>query len=172
MGTDRLGNEPPGENIRSKLDGFVEGKQWDKLAGFLTTWENLKLLTSQHFRPSVGTTGFLINTLLSSYLESIPQEVVSESERLSRLKSNLPAVAASIEMHQVRGCGELDPEAVCKECGSNTIVHGYKDLGGVDFYDNYFAVCTSCLWAWSTEVYSTFDSGDPVRDFNYVTNTY
>lgn len=47
----------------------------------------------------------------------------------------------------VRGCGGLDEHARCQACGGKGIYHGHIDLGGVNFYDNYFSLCGRCLWA-------------------------
>lgn len=40
-----------------------------------------------------------------------------------------------------------DSKEACPTCGATTITF-HKDLGGIDFYDNYWTVCTNryCLW--------------------------
>jgi hypothetical protein len=46
------------------------------------------------------------------------------------------------------------------------------DLGGVDYYDNYYALCGNCLWSWHYEEYSSWGMDSGTRDFDYDTSTY
>jgi len=42
------------------------------------------------------------------------------------------------------GIGRLLDEP-CKKCGSREVYCGHADLGTLDFYDNYWHMCLSCL---------------------------
>lgn len=45
-------------------------------------------------------------------------------------------------------------EEPCPECGSKEVYCGHKDLGGVDYYDNFWHLCLNCLYALHTERYT------------------
>ena len=119
---------------------------------------------------SIGATGALIRPFLQESLAPIPEEVRSSNPKLATLEAYLEPLAASLELFFVRACGRLDAEAICGQCGHRSIIHGHIDLGGVDYYDNYFSWCTNCFWCWHTEDSSTYDSG--LRELDYETNTY
>ena len=42
----------------------------------------------------------------------------------------------------------------CDKCGEKQVYCGYADLGGVDYYDNYWHICLSCLDAKHKEDYN------------------
>jgi hypothetical protein len=90
--------------------------------------------------------------------------------RLYGLRNNLTQLTGAIDL----GCfgDQPDSKATCHNCGSFGIAHGHVDLGGVDYYDNYFAYCPHCFWAFHTEQYAMSGSEEAVWDFDYSTNTY
>lgn len=42
----------------------------------------------------------------------------------------------------------------CPECGEKTVYCGHKDLGGVDYYDNFWHLCLNCLYSLHSERYT------------------
>lgn len=57
-------------------------------------------------------------------------------------------------------------EKSCERCGENQVYCGYKDLGGVENYDNYWHICLGCLDAKHEESYSLYYStwGSQAKD--------
>lgn len=152
-----MGTERPEEDrlteLGTRLNGFVEAKQWFDLAELLTDLDFLSQKAKQ-IGPYAGMTGYPFRTFLETYLRQIPEEYRVLNPRLANMGKYTQALSSSLELHFARGVGSLDPEASCKECGEISIVHGDVDLGAIDDYDNYFSMCTNCFWAWHVETYN------------------
>ncbi len=168
MEAEKSRSEKPQEPTPDRLDSYLEAEEWTEAVTLLT---NLSFLSGKAMEigSSIGITGSRINRYLQEQIDRIPEDIRAESQRLSRVGGSL---AAGLEMHYVRGVGHSDPKASCNECSENTIVHGDKDLGGVDDYDNYFAFCSNCLWATHEEVYNSWGQPHGIKEFDYASNTY
>ena len=150
---------------------LIEAKRWKDLIDLLSDVNFLEL-TAKWIGPSVGGTGWRIQEYLHACLDPIPDQLKLTSRKLSKMSDDLASFAACLELFYVRGGGQVDEHVRCARCGERTIVHGHVDLGGVDFYDNYFSWCTTCFWSWHTEVYNSFLADPGIAKFDYDTNTY
>ncbi|MCA9122279.1 MAG: TIR domain-containing protein [Planctomycetaceae bacterium] len=111
-----------------------------------------------------------IASFLLPYVQQMTAECVKEFPRLKNLQDHLNEIATALGLDS---CSNPDMAAKCNTCGSMGIVHGHIDLGGIDFYDNYYAFCPNCFWAFHTENISFSNwSEDVVWKFDYETNTY
>ncbi|MBL9154671.1 MAG: ATP-binding protein [Verrucomicrobiales bacterium] len=109
----------------------------------------------------------ILADFLKPYIDILNAESEKEFPALTGLRRNLLDFTTSYVLG-----GTMDSAASCKVCGSVGIVHGDRDLGGVDRYDNYWAFCPNCFWAFHSEQYNSFDSEELVWEFDYSTNTY
>jgi len=141
------------------------GEMWSDLLAAIGDVRILKNLT----REEGGRYG--IERHLRSCTEALEREGFS-SPRMARMSQSLTWLAACLELHYIDGAGGFDPAARCRECGEQAIVHGHIELGGSgsDYFDHYFAWCTSCFWCWLWEHVDM--SGDVPEPFDYKTNTY
>jgi len=116
--------------------------------------------------------GAAIAALLGGYVGAVPEQSAEEFPGLDGLRTGISEFCAGMDLWAVREGGDPDSKAICTKCGSAGTIHGHVDLGGVECYDNYFALCPNCFWAWHTEHYQQSMYADPPWSFNYATNTY
>ena len=138
-----------------------------ELAELICSWEYLRRLP-KHCGVSYNR-GEKIASFLSPYVEMVSEQNTDEFPPLAGLRNNLAAFAAALDLD---GVGQSDMAATCTSCGSRGIVHGHMDLGGVDYYDNYYAFCPKCFWAFHTEQYAMSGSEEAIWQFDYTTNMY
>ena len=80
----------------------------------------------------------------------------------SKLMANLqtferPYLTIGTELRP--GCTYLDKnEKTCPVCNGDTYTF-YKDLGGIDYYENYWTVCINPACNWAGEHRETYESG-------------
>ena len=113
-----------------------------------------------------------IATVLAAYVSAVAEMSIVAFPGLAGLRSNLGQLAAALELWAVQGAGGIDSAATCKSCGYVGVIHGHVDLGAVDYYDNYFALCPNCYWAYHEERYEQSGQEGPVWEFSYVNNMY
>jgi hypothetical protein len=142
---------------------------WPELMGVLTDLEFLEL-TALRLGPSASVTGAQMRVFLEESLAPLPDHLAGNDRRMKSMTRDIGALSAALELLHVRRCGHADDQARCRECEEAGIVHGHVDLGGVDYYDNYYAWCPSCFWAWHREVFSSYDEGE--LEFDVESNTY
>jgi hypothetical protein len=145
------------------------GRLWPELLDLLTDQRFLEL-TAERLGPSTSRTGWSINQFLEESLEPLPPELIRTDRRVASMAEGLQSFSAALELTIVRGAGRSDPQARCPACERDGVVHGHVDLGGVEYYDNYFAWCEGCFWSWHAEDFSTSDAG--LREFDRETSTY
>ncbi len=63
-----------------------------------------------------------------------------------------------IKMLQKRGKVFLPKGYPCPVCGSDTYIY-HEDLGGIDYYDNYWRVCINPDCDWPGEHWETYEPG-------------
>lgn len=156
--------------FNTRLDGLVETGQWAEAAALFTDPDFLGLRVNE---VDLKYNAHAIGDFLRGFLELVPEEVMRDNVRLSHIQSNLGDFSESLVLVYNRGAGVLDPNAVCNDCGEVAIVHGDVDLGITsDEYNNYFSLCTHCLWSWHEEQVSRVGTSDRPLSFDYQTNTY
>lgn len=168
MNTERPIGEGLQESALEKLNSLLEAENWQDAIGLLTDLQFLSQIAKQE-TPYGFRTGYSINKLLQAQINRIPEEIRKENQKLTRLGGTF---SACLEMYFTRGAGGLDPKATCNECHEKNIVHGDRDLGGVEDYDNYFSFCTNCYWSWHAETYNLWGSTHQIGVFDYKSNTY
>jgi hypothetical protein len=65
-----------------------------------------------------------------------------------------------------------DAKAACRHCNACEIVHGHFDLGGVDYYDNYYVLCKNCFECSHFEEYSMALYELSACEFDYESISY
>lgn len=142
-----------------------------RLGDTLTSLQFLSL-TAKRLGSSSSTTGAVIRPFLEDALRYLPDAAADADQRVRNLTARTPSLCAALEMQFVRGSGGPDADAMCPQCHTSGVSHGHMDLGGVDYYDNYYALCGNCLWSWHYEEYSSWGMDSGTRDFDYDTSTY
>ncbi|MCB2231731.1 toll/interleukin-1 receptor domain-containing protein [bacterium] len=151
-------------------DHLVEQQESDDLEELLCSFEFLR-----EYSKYIGlsyTPGNEFAARVQQFLDTLIEQDRPADQKLEGLCAHITELAAGLDLWAVRYVGGPDPKAVCRNCGQAGIIHGHVDLGGVDYYDNYFAFCTNCFWAFFTEQYAMWGSEEAVWDFDYATNTY
>lgn len=146
----------------------------DELGFVITSLEYLTALARRVGR-SYSLGGSIVDAL-KPYLGAATESPSRPNLRLRGLRTYLPYVTAALEIMFLRSDpfdeSFMDMKAVCKQCGSAGIHHGHVDVGTVDYYDEYYALCLNCFWAWHWGEYVSFTSDTGPRQFNYSSNTY
>lgn len=99
---------------------------------------------------------FNLENILISKIEDIFGK--TREDALKKLDGTKNGIAKINELHEIkeilksRHIGrKLDGN--CKNCGGENVYCGYADLGGLDYYDNFWHICADCLDASHTEHY-------------------
>ena len=150
---------------------LAHSKRQNQLAELMSNFGFLKKL-AQRSRVSVSMTGYAIRSDLLFHLQLLGERVGDHPKQIAHLSSHLEAISAALELLFLRKCGSRDEHAVCRECENQGLYHGHIDLGGVEYYDNYFTLCPCCYWAWHSENFSSWGADEGLRCFDYSTNTY
>ena len=112
---------------------------------------------------------YRLSSLLAYALSYLPESFIQSSIKLKNMRGNERAIAECVCHIEFQS---FDQKAQCKICKSKSIFHGHVDLGGVDYYDNYFVWCKNCLWAFHNEDWSQWGMDYGIRHFDYKTNLY